>query len=268
MSPHPELEQLSAYVDAELEPSERAALEAHLPSCAECRSTLDALRATIADLRELPEIEPTEKDLWALRAAIARARTPAKRWQRAAWAAGAVAAAAIAVVAIVQPGGTGSSKDLAARGPGEDTAQSGGAGAAALINYDAGSFDAGSAQAKLLVLSGKVPPDQLKDGGTPVPLAAPAVKGATTPTSGAAVTGNNEYSGGFAGETTAAAEEIDRCVAEITKSTQAYMRPVEYDVGTFESKPAFLLFFQTESRYEVWVVQRPSCDVLYFAQAA
>src|SRR5918996_3844924 len=113
MGSHPELEQLSAFLDGELEASERSALEAHLPSCAECRSTLDALRATIADLGELPEAVPTEQDSWALRSAISRARRPARRWQRAAWAAGAVAAAAIAVVAIVQPGGGGGSTGLA-----------------------------------------------------------------------------------------------------------------------------------------------------------
>src|SRR5919197_6434579 len=104
MSPHPELEQLSAYLDDELDAAARSALEAHVTSCAECRTTLDALRSTIADLATLPAVAPTEQDSWALRAAIASARAPSKRWQRAAWAAGAVAAAAIAVVAVVRPG--------------------------------------------------------------------------------------------------------------------------------------------------------------------
>jgi anti-sigma factor RsiW len=105
MNSHPELDQLSAYIDDELEPAERVVLEAHLPSCAECTSTISALRATISDLALLPEAAPTEQDSWALRSAISRARKPLGRWQRVAWAAGAVAAAAIAVVAVVQPGG-------------------------------------------------------------------------------------------------------------------------------------------------------------------
>src|SRR5688572_11658224 len=111
MRSHPELDQLSAYVDDELAATERTALEAHLPSCADCRATLDALRATIADLSLLPDEVPTERDSWALRSAIAKARRPVGRWQRVAWSAGAVAAVAIAVVAIVRPGGPAGSDD-------------------------------------------------------------------------------------------------------------------------------------------------------------
>ena len=256
MNSHPELEQLSAYLDAEMEASERTTLEAHLPSCAECRSTLDALRATVTDLKELPEVEPTEQDRWALRSALSRARTPSKRWQRTAWAAGAVAAAAIAVVAIVRPGG--GSDQLATRALNAEGAQAGGS-AAALIIYDAGSFNAGSAQAKLLVLSGKAGEGQTRNAG---PLSAPVAEGAPSPA--AAYDTSNKYA-----VTTDSTKAIDRCVAEVKKSTQEFLRPVEYDVGTFESKPAFLLFFQTSSRYELWVVdQTPKCNVLFFAQAA
>jgi len=257
MSSHPELEQLSAYLDAELDATDHTALEAHLPACAECRSILAALRATIADLGELPEAAPTEQDSWALRSAISRARTPVKRWQRAAWAAGAVAAAAIAVVAIVQPGGGRQNAELAsggAEGAGAPAANAG------LIVYDAGAFTAGSAQAKLLVVSGKTGEGQVQDASAPSPTEKVA-----RPLAGSATT-SDRYA--RAAGTTDATKEIDRCVAQIKKSTQEYLRPVEYDVGTFESKPAFLLFFQVESRFELWVVERPSCTTLYFAQAA
>jgi hypothetical protein len=89
--------------------------------------------------------------------------------------------------------------------------------------------------------------------------------GSAAPVSGGVDT-SNQYSA--TGESTDATKEIDRCVAQIKKSTQEYLRPIEYDVGAFDSKPAFLLFFQTQKRFELWVVQRPSCTVLYFAQAA
>lgn len=256
MSSHPELDELSAYLDDELAAPERTTLEAHLPACAECRSALDALRATIADLGELPDAVPTEQDSWALRVAIARARTPVKRWQRAAWAAGAVAAVAIAVVAIVGPGGRSANQDLAAR----EDAGALGAGAPGIIRYDAGDFTAGSAQARLLVISRKTTVNQAEDAA--LPLAAPAAKGAPSRTAGGGA-------GQFYSVSGDASDEIDRCVAQIRKSTQEFLQPVEYDVGTFESKPAFLLFFQTSSRYELWVVdQTPQCNVLYFAQAA
>jgi hypothetical protein len=56
-------DRLSEYIDGELAPSERRALEAHLPDCAECRADVDALRAVIARARSLTDAPPTS-DLW------------------------------------------------------------------------------------------------------------------------------------------------------------------------------------------------------------
>jgi len=56
-------DRLSEYIDGELAPSERRALEAHLPDCAECRADVDALRAVIARARSLTDTPPTS-DLW------------------------------------------------------------------------------------------------------------------------------------------------------------------------------------------------------------
>ena len=67
MNAHDELDNLSAYLDGELNQAERARLDAHLPGCAECRTTLDALRATVAGLATLPEPAPSGQDSWALR---------------------------------------------------------------------------------------------------------------------------------------------------------------------------------------------------------
>ncbi len=47
-------EQLSAYLDGELSPAERAALERHLPTCAQCQTELAALRRVRATLAALP----------------------------------------------------------------------------------------------------------------------------------------------------------------------------------------------------------------------
>ena len=47
-------EQLSALLDNELGEQERAELEAHLPTCAECRAELESLRRTRALVRALP----------------------------------------------------------------------------------------------------------------------------------------------------------------------------------------------------------------------
>ena len=56
-------ERLSDYIDDELSPTERAALEAHLPSCPECTVTLDELREVVERARTLPA-RPPASDLW------------------------------------------------------------------------------------------------------------------------------------------------------------------------------------------------------------
>jgi hypothetical protein len=56
-------DRLSEYLDGDLGPADRTALEAHLAGCAECRETLDELRALILLAGQL-EDEPPELDLW------------------------------------------------------------------------------------------------------------------------------------------------------------------------------------------------------------
>jgi len=56
-------ERLSDYVDDELTPGERAALDAHLASCRECAGTIADLRAVVDRARELP-VRPPAADLW------------------------------------------------------------------------------------------------------------------------------------------------------------------------------------------------------------
>ena len=48
-------EQLSALLDNELDEQERAELETHLPTCAECRAELESLQRTRALVRALPQ---------------------------------------------------------------------------------------------------------------------------------------------------------------------------------------------------------------------
>ena len=43
-------QKLSAYLDGDLDPRERAALEAHLSSCVPCKTQLEQLRATLGRL--------------------------------------------------------------------------------------------------------------------------------------------------------------------------------------------------------------------------
>ena len=56
-------DRLSEYVDDELTPTERAALDAHLASCRECTATVAELRAVVERARRLPG-RPPATDLW------------------------------------------------------------------------------------------------------------------------------------------------------------------------------------------------------------
>jgi Putative zinc-finger len=56
-------DRLSEYLDGELTPAERAALEAHLVSCRDCAQTLDELREVVSRAATLTP-RPPSNDLW------------------------------------------------------------------------------------------------------------------------------------------------------------------------------------------------------------
>lgn len=62
------IDRLSEYLDDELTPAERAAIEAHLATCRDCGTTLAELREVVARAASLPA-RPPDADLWA---AVAR----------------------------------------------------------------------------------------------------------------------------------------------------------------------------------------------------
>ncbi len=51
-------DQLSAYIDGELDASAAERLERHLAECGRCSQEMEQLRATVAALQELPAVEP------------------------------------------------------------------------------------------------------------------------------------------------------------------------------------------------------------------
>ena len=59
-----ELDRLSEYLDGELSPRDRAAVERHLAACEECTIALVGLRAVVNGARAL-ENRPPAEDLWA-----------------------------------------------------------------------------------------------------------------------------------------------------------------------------------------------------------
>lgn len=74
MNAHP-TEQLSEYIDDELTPAARAAVDAHLSACAECAALVADLRAVVSAARSVGE-EPPTWDLWP---GIARRLAPRSR---------------------------------------------------------------------------------------------------------------------------------------------------------------------------------------------
>lgn len=60
MGTHPRA-QLSAYLDGALAPSERAAVDAHLDTCADCRARLAELRTVASLIGALPALAPSRR---------------------------------------------------------------------------------------------------------------------------------------------------------------------------------------------------------------
>ena len=267
MNSHDELDLLSPYMDGELDASDRSRLDAHMTSCAVCRTTLTGLQATLADLKTLPEPTPTAQDSWALRAAIRKARSPMRKWQRVSWAAGAVAAAAIVFAAVTLPGGN----------PATDLASGAlqGERAAGVAIYQSGeNLTAADAQARLLAVAGIVPGAVSAPMAAPTPLeAAAGSPNATTDNKDSAFSATTPEVARQLSVLAAAGEDdpmraaIERCVNVVRGSTQEFLEPIQYEVATYESTPSFLLFFRTSGRFELWVVARSDCNVLYFGQA-
>jgi len=260
MPPHDELDLLSGYLDEELDQSERARVDAHLPGCAECRETLAALRATVSDLKTLPTPEPTEQDSWALRSAIARARKPSKAWQRALFASGAVAAALVGIIAITHQGSNKHETAGIAAAP-DHTVQ---------LYGDAQNFDTLGAHNYFLSVIGVAPTN------APIPGALPA----QAPTRGGKSTATNQEARSFytydMAESSsepidsATRRQLDRCVRIVRGQTQELLTPFRYETSSYNSTQAFFLIFKAPSRYEFWVMSRATehlCDVLYFAQS-
>lgn len=90
-------DRLSEYVDGELTPSERTALEAHLAACGACRQTLEELRRVVARAQALDD-RPPGADLWpGIAEHIGVVRLAARRARRLSFTVPQLAAAAVAL---------------------------------------------------------------------------------------------------------------------------------------------------------------------------
>jgi anti-sigma factor RsiW len=75
-------ERFSAYLEGELNPAERTAMDDHLATCIQCRTNLEQFRRTIGNLARLKEKAPTSflPDIQGQIHARSRGRFFGKRW--------------------------------------------------------------------------------------------------------------------------------------------------------------------------------------------
>lgn len=91
---------LSAYLDGELRPEEKAQLEAHLAGCPDCRAELGQLRA-VSGLVKAQAMEPVPP---ALKKAVLDGRAPARPWLKPVLVFSTAAAALLVVFNLTKPG--------------------------------------------------------------------------------------------------------------------------------------------------------------------
>ena len=96
---HVDVDTLSAYLDHQIAPAERARVEGHLADCAACQGELDGLRQTVTLLQALPRV-PVPR-AFTLSEAQVGIRRPQTQPVWVGWARGLAAVTAIALVAVV-----------------------------------------------------------------------------------------------------------------------------------------------------------------------
>lgn len=82
MTEHPDITQLSAHLDGELDSTDTARISGHLLSCQTCQRQYRDLRELSNDMRQLPMLE-SELDMTALLGQLPERQAPApgdKRW--------------------------------------------------------------------------------------------------------------------------------------------------------------------------------------------
>ncbi len=85
MTEHPDITQLSAHLDGELDSTDTARISGHLLSCQTCQRQYQDLRELSNDIRQLPMLEP-ELDMSVLLGQLPERQVPVprdKRWHTA-----------------------------------------------------------------------------------------------------------------------------------------------------------------------------------------
>ncbi len=120
----PTLEELSAYLDHELDASTQARVADHVAGCAECTRRLEGLRETVSAVRALPMETPTRTFT------IPAQRRQSFRWAPVGWVGGVAAAFLVVALGVTQLHGPAGSTASTSRGFAEHKAAGPAAGLA------------------------------------------------------------------------------------------------------------------------------------------
>ena len=249
---HLEPELLSAYVDDAVDASERAHIESHLPSCAECRAQLDALGFVRASARTLerPKIpELHRKQLW--REINRTRRAPATKWRALVAVAG--TAAAIAAFAGLTMLGSTSGPNVRALD---------------LSIEDAGAVTAAELEGYLAMRIVSTD-NALSETGGGAYEAAPSQPGSEAPAIAASSmpdANRDQADGSDALQSVNHGAQIARCEEIIEPGGGGGAIAVRYLLGLFQGSEVYVLVYDIPradpTHREVFVATRTECEVL------
>jgi hypothetical protein len=128
----PTLEELSAYLDHELDAAGQSHVAEHVAGCADCKRRLDGLRETVYAVRGLPMETPPRTFT------IPEQRRQPFRWAPVGWLGGAAAALLVVAFGVAQLHGPAGSSIATSTGPGEKAAAPGASRAPGTLDAQSG----------------------------------------------------------------------------------------------------------------------------------
>lgn len=259
---HPQ-DLLADHVDGTLPDEERAAVDAHLATCAACREEVRLARAAVAALSTL-EDEPVPFGVTGPVLTEAGRRFERRRsalWSRVQWAAGAAAAAALVVVVAI-------SLDLGGRDASDDSAAGG-------VTATTGATAAESAPQETM-LGGVVAlerQDANYDADGVRSLAGETAQTQRDRAAGATGDGAGAGQDAFVGTVPARVRAcLEAAQAPVADARNQLVRLIEAE---YEDAPAYLAVFlqnpgagQAPDAVVVWVVSKEGCQIVTAVQQA
>jgi hypothetical protein len=266
MTTHYPDEQLSAYLDGEVEADEREQIDSHLKSCPECSGRLEGMRSAMAAMSALPEVAPTSDETRALRQVLIDKKPRGSLVARRAWTlAGGLALIVAAFVGFLVLGPSGR-RDFTASPSRQaktvaSTAMSSPEEVAAAVNADS-EVKANLGRYKV---SDVPKQEQSLQAFDDVKAAQPAA----APQSESSAQSKAEPAAGTASPTTEPQKSLGTCLRAWLARQKLPTIPITGKAIEYQGRPAWLLIYaysrstSAESPLnliQVYIVSRANCD--------